>query len=156
MTQPAAVTDDMRAHAAERSVTLERHGDHDQKSHGRRGGAAGAVPGPGWDAEQPHPNPATEAAIVAASGKENGIDVLRACECQFDSPIRADEAVVARGEITGLGRRHVEVRIEVRSEGDGRLLMGGEVVLVRVGSDGAATDITDLHGPSGESQHQGG
>ncbi len=93
---------------------------------------------------------AVEAAIVAASGKENGIDVLRACECSWEEPIPQDGAVTARADITALGRRHVEAAIEVRAESNGHLLMRGKVTLVKVNSFGNAADLTGLYAPASE------
>lgn len=85
-----------------------------------------------------------EAAIVAASGRENGIDVLRACHCAYESPMRPHEPVVARGEVLAIGQRHVSVKMEVRSEADGRLLMRGESVLVRTDGTTKAADLSSL------------
>jgi len=85
-----------------------------------------------------------EAAIVAASGRENGIDVLRACHCVYESPMRPDEPVVARGEVSAIGQRHISVKMEVRSEADGRLLMQGQAVLVKTDGTTKAADLSLL------------
>lgn len=87
---------------------------------------------------------AVEAAITAASGKEGGPDVLRACECVWESPIRPDEAVLAASEVAAVGERHVEARVEVRSARDDRLLLQGRVILVRVGPGGRAQALAGL------------
>ncbi|HEQ60520.1 MAG TPA: hypothetical protein ENN74_02815 [Firmicutes bacterium] len=87
-----------------------------------------------------------EVAIVAASGKENGIDVLRACHCAYESPMRPNEPVVARGEVQETGQRHVTVNMEVRSGADGRLLMRGEAVLVKTDGTTKAADLSSLIG----------
>lgn len=86
---------------------------------------------------------AVDAAIVAASGKETGVDVLRACEAVFESPILEDESVVARGEVVELGRRHIKANATLKSLADGRLLTRVQVVLVRTvgGSEPHAQEL---------------
>jgi len=89
---------------------------------------------------------AVEAAITAASGRRNGLDTLRAARVEYESPIRAEEPALARAEITARGRRHVTARVEVRSAADNRLLLRGEVTLVRVDpATGRAADLTSLY-----------
>ncbi len=90
-----------------------------------------------------------EAAIQAASGKENGIDVLRACEWVFESPVEAGDVLRGRGEVVSLGTRCIRAHVEVFGESaDGRepgsrLLLKGEVILVRV-VDGRAVCLDSL------------
>ncbi len=74
---------------------------------------------------------AVDAAIVATSGAETGVDVLRHCEATFESAIARDQAALARGEVVELGRRHVKANATVTSLEDGRLLTRVSVVLVR-------------------------
>jgi len=87
---------------------------------------------------------AISAGIAASGGPENGIAILRACECSYEAPIRQDEEAIARATVTGMGKRHVETSFEVFSADGGRLLMRGKLVLVRVGENGRAADITSL------------
>jgi len=82
-----------------------------------------------------------DAAIKAADGKENGIEVLRALEVELASPIPQDEAVIARGEVISFGRRHVRCRMEVRTDKTERILLRGVAVLVKV-EYSRAVDIT--------------
>ncbi len=86
---------------------------------------------------------AVEAAILAAGGRENGVDVLRACEAQFESTARRDEALTADAEIAETGRRRVEVRTEVTGE-DGRPVLLARLVLVRVLATGRAAELGPL------------
>ncbi len=74
---------------------------------------------------------AVDAAIAAASGRDTGVDVLRHCEATFESPIARDQAVLARGQVVELGRRHVRATATVTSLADGRLLTKVNVILVR-------------------------
>ena len=83
------------------------------------------------------------AAIVAVGGRENGVDVLRRCECSYESPVPFDEPVVASAEVVALATRSVRCRVEVRGESDNRLLMKGDIILVH-SKDGAAQSITRL------------
>jgi hypothetical protein len=111
---------------------------------------AGAPPGRGTHPMTGVPlGVGIEAAIQAASGKENGIDVLRACECVLESPVSAGEVLRARGEVVSLGRRCVRAHLKVYgeltdcSESTNRLLLKGEVILVRV-VEGKAVRLDSL------------
>lgn len=86
-----------------------------------------------------------EAAILAASGKENGIDVLRACDVDFVYPIGQKDIVIAKGEVLKLSHRHLTVKMEVSRESDGKLLLSGKAILVR-SVDGRAAEISEYHG----------
>jgi hypothetical protein len=88
---------------------------------------------------------AIEAAILAASGKKHGIDVLRACECDYLFPIGIDDSVVAYGEVIELGKRHISVLMELRRLPDHKLLMKGKAVLVH-SLNGKAQNIEHVHG----------
>jgi hypothetical protein len=81
---------------------------------------------------------ALEAAIEACGGQETGIDVLRACECTFDSPVHRGEALIGRARVAETGARHVTVEATTESEMDGRIILRARLVLVRVGEDGRA------------------
>ena len=81
---------------------------------------------------------ALEAAIEACGGQETGIDVLRACDCTYDSPVRPKEGLIGRARVGEVGARHVIVEATTESEADGRILMRARLVLVRVGGDGRA------------------
>ncbi|MCX7719428.1 MAG: hypothetical protein N2111_13645 [Candidatus Sumerlaeaceae bacterium] len=81
---------------------------------------------------------ALEAAIEACGGQETGIDVLRACECTYDSPVRRDEPLIGRARVGEIGPRHITLEATAESEADGRILIRARLVLVRVGEDGRA------------------
>lgn len=84
---------------------------------------------------------AVEAAIAASSGRATGATVLRACQCTYESPASAFEALAARATVTETGPRHVGATAEVRSAADRRLVMRATLTLVRVGGDGRAAPI---------------
>lgn len=83
---------------------------------------------------------AIEAAICAVDGKARGIDVLRACEIAFESHVRPDDVLRARAEVIAVGGKSVRLQVEIRAEQDDRLLLRGNVVLVRV-VDGRAVAL---------------
>lgn len=87
---------------------------------------------------------AIEAAIVAAGGRENGVCVLRGCECSFESPVPLDAPIEARARVRGVGRRHVTLDAEVDTVAEGRPVLRATLVLVRVGGDGRATPLDDV------------
>ena len=89
---------------------------------------------------------AIEAAIVAAGGRENGVCVLRGCECSFESPVPLDAPIEARARVRSVGRRNVTLDAEVSTPAGDRLVLRATLVLVCVGRDGRATVLDDLRG----------
>ncbi len=73
---------------------------------------------------------AIDAATEACSFEKTGIDTLRAMSFELESPINPDVTLTALAEIMLIGRRHVEVDVEVKQ--NERLILKGRVVLVRV------------------------
>ena len=90
---------------------------------------------------------AVEAAIAAVGGKTNGLCILRAAECSFESPAPLDAPMEARAEVKAVGLRHVKVGVEVwapEPSSGRRTVLRGSLVLVRVGQEGHAMALTDL------------
>lgn len=75
---------------------------------------------------------AVEAAIEAASGKELGNDVLKACTGEHLIPVYGKETLEAEAHVVSVGRRHVEVEAVVRRFEDGEIAYRARVILVRV------------------------
>lgn len=73
---------------------------------------------------------AIDAATEACSFEKTGIDTLRAMSFELESPINPFDTLTALAEIMLIGRRHVEVVVEVKQ--NERLILKGRVVLVRV------------------------
>ena len=101
---------------------------------------------------------AVEAAIAAVGGKANGLCILRAMECSYESPAPLDAPMWARATVKEVGLRHAKVDVEVHcgaTSGDEktpayapplnkRTVLRGILVLVRVGEGGNATSLADL------------
>ena len=95
-----------------------------------------------------------EAAIAAVGGKANGLCILRAAQCSYESPAPLDAPLGSRAVVKEVGLRHVNVDVEVYAkdgetpglelQGNKRTVLRGSLVLVRVGEQGRAMALTDL------------
>lgn len=84
---------------------------------------------------------AVEAAIIAASGKELGNDVLKSCTSDHLLPVYGSEELRAEGTVTTVGRRHVEVETVVSRCSDDAPVYRGTMILVHV-KGGRAVEIS--------------
>jgi hypothetical protein len=89
---------------------------------------------------------AVEAAIRAVDGHTTGIDVLRACTCEFLSPVQRSAALVARARVVRLGRRSVTLHAELFHEHNPDAIFRAECTLVRA-PRGSAEEIGAFTAP---------
>ncbi|MBX3728143.1 MAG: thioesterase family protein [Candidatus Sumerlaeia bacterium] len=89
---------------------------------------------------------AVEAAIQAVDGHANGIDVLRACTCEFLAPVQRSAALVARARVVRLGRRSVTLHTELFHEHNPDAIFRAECTLVRA-PRGSAEEIAPFMAP---------
>ena len=83
---------------------------------------------------------AIDAAIEAAGGYDLEVTTLRYCSFSMEAPTSNQRPLRSTGTVAKIGRRHVEVDVQV-TEGD-RVILKGQVGLVRVRA-GRALAIAD-------------
>lgn len=83
---------------------------------------------------------AIDAAIEAAGGYDLEVTTLRYCSFSMEAPMSNQRPLRANGTVTQIGRRHVEVEVQVL-END-RLILKGQIGLVRV-RGGRAMEVGD-------------
>lgn len=80
---------------------------------------------------------AIDAAIEACGGYSLEVTTLRYCTFSMEAPTSNRRALRATGRVATIGRRHVEVAVEVWE--DSRLILQGRIGLVRVRGRRAAS-----------------
>jgi hypothetical protein len=84
---------------------------------------------------------AIDAAIKAVDGEVNGVSVLRFCEFSMENFTSNRRPLRARATVKAIGRRHVRVEAQVWE--DDRLILRGEIGLVKV-RGGRAIELHEL------------
>jgi acyl-coenzyme A thioesterase PaaI-like protein len=96
-----------------------------------------------------------DAAIEAAGGYDLEVTTLRYCRFSMEAPTSNRRPLRATGAVSQIGKRHVEVEVQVWEQS--RLILAGQVGLVRVrGGRAALLDdrVVRLPEPAGPSSTQ--
>lgn len=86
---------------------------------------------------------AIDAATEATSCDLTGVGTLKAMSFDLENPIQPEGELVGSAEVVLIGRRHVEVAVEVVQ--NQRVILNGRVIMVKV-RDGRAQELGDLVG----------
>jgi len=73
---------------------------------------------------------AIDAATEAAASDLTGVDTLKAMSFDLENPIQPQGLLTSSAEIVLIGRRHIEVAVEVTQ--NDKILLKGRVILVKV------------------------